>query len=155
LPWRFPSRNRLVAAIAHAVVVVEAPERSGALITARCAAEYATEVMVLPGPADSERYRGSLGLLRDGARLIRDATDLLEDLDWDRTAREPPGREAAPPLSQTEAAVLDALAGAPEAADDIAGRLALPIAAVMAALTGLQLKGLAGRQPGPTYHRQS
>ena len=76
----FHARNRLISGLARAVVIVEANERSGALITARHAAEQGREVFALPANADSSTSAGSLRLLRNGARLIRDIDDLLEDL---------------------------------------------------------------------------
>ena len=80
LPHRFLERNRIVAGLAQAVIVVEAPEKSGALVTARLAAEYGREVFVLPGSAGHPQYRGSHKLIRDGARLVDSAEDIFEDL---------------------------------------------------------------------------
>jgi DNA processing protein len=152
--FRFPARNRLVAAIAHAVVVIEAPERSGALVTARFAEEGATEVMVVPGPPESERHTGSHKLLRSGARLVRDAADVLDDLGWHPA--EPaqgrlPLREL---LSGAEDAVFKALSAGGDRPEQLARRAGLAIPAVLAALSGLQMKDLVIRRPGPTYHRQ-
>jgi DNA processing protein len=79
-PWNFPRRNRLIAALAEAVVVVEARLRSGALVTARLALELGREIFVVPGWPGSPLSAGPLALLRDGARPIRNAEDLLEDL---------------------------------------------------------------------------
>jgi DNA protecting protein DprA len=80
--FHFPIRNRLVSGLALGVVVVEAPERSGALITAACALDQGREVMVVPGPARSERFRGSHALIRDGAALVEEAADVLAVLGW-------------------------------------------------------------------------
>ncbi len=79
-PWNFPRRNRLIAALAQAVVVVEARVRSGALVTARLALELGKEIFVVPGWPGSPLSDGPLALLRDGARAIRSAEDLMEDL---------------------------------------------------------------------------
>jgi DNA processing protein len=76
----FPARNRIISGLARAVVLVEANEKSGALITARHAAEQGREVYAIPGPVDSPASAGTLKLLRDGAKLIRHARDLLDDL---------------------------------------------------------------------------
>lgn len=79
-PNQFLARNRLISGLADAVVIVEAPIASGALATARHAANQGREVFVLPGPAQHPHYEGSHMLIREGARLIRNAKDLLEDL---------------------------------------------------------------------------
>ena len=81
----FHSRNRLISGLARAVVIIEANERSGALITARHAADQGRDVFVVPANVDSSHSAGSLRLLRDGAKLIRDVDDLLEDLNGLRT----------------------------------------------------------------------
>lgn len=80
LPHQFLERNRIIAAISVATVVIEAPERSGAIATARNAAEEGREVFVFPGPANHPNYRGSHALIRKGARLVNSAADIFEDL---------------------------------------------------------------------------
>src|SRR5262245_66628143 len=77
-PGMFPARNRIISGLCRAVVIVEAGERSGALITADHAAEQGREVMAVPGPADSDQSAGCVRSLRDGARLVRSADDLLQ-----------------------------------------------------------------------------
>ena len=76
--WNFPARNRIIAALAPATIVVEAAERSGSLITAELALELGRDVAAVPGPVSSWRSRGTNALLRDGATLIRDVQDALE-----------------------------------------------------------------------------
>lgn len=80
LPWRFPHRNRLIAGLAQAVVVVEASEKSGALITAEFALEEGREVMAVPGPIDSPLSRGTHGLIQKGAKLVASVEDVLEEI---------------------------------------------------------------------------
>jgi DNA processing protein len=80
LPWNFPRRNRILAGLAGSVLVVEARRRSGALITARHAIESGKDVYVVPGWPSAALSAGPLALLREGARAVRDAEDLLEDL---------------------------------------------------------------------------
>ncbi len=80
LPHQFLERNRIISGLTVAVIVVEAPERSGALVTARLAAEQGREVFVIPGPINHQNYRGSHKLIRDGARLVSSVDDILEDL---------------------------------------------------------------------------
>lgn len=87
LPHQFLERNRIVSGLCSAVVVIEAPERSGSLATARHAIEQGREVFVVPGPAEHPNYKGSHSLIRDGARLVTSAADILEDLGMDLTTK--------------------------------------------------------------------
>ena len=82
LPEHFPLRNRLISGISLAVVVVEANERSGSLITARCALDQGRDVMAVPGSVLGGRNRGSHALLKDGAKVVESADDILEELGW-------------------------------------------------------------------------
>lgn len=82
--WHFPRRNRIISGLSKAVVVVEAKEKSGSLITARLAADQGRDVMAVPGTVVGGRNRGANALLRDGAKLVESAVDILQELGIDR-----------------------------------------------------------------------
>jgi DNA processing protein len=99
LPEHFPLRNRIISGISLAVVVVEASEKSGSLITARCALDQGRDVMAVPGNVLTGRNRGSHGLLKDGAKVIESADDILEEIGWPAAARCRDDRERRPATS--------------------------------------------------------
>ncbi len=145
-PEYFPRRNRLIAALARAVVVVEAPERSGALITARHALELGRDVFAVPGRPTDRKSRGANLLIKDGAAPVLDAADLLEALGV------APAPRAAPALEGDLGRVLAALEELGEALpDDLAAETGLDPTRVFALLTELELKGLAQALPGGRY----
>jgi DNA processing protein len=100
LAEHFPLRNRIISGISLAVVVVEASENSGSLITARCAMEQGRDVMAVPGSVLTGRNRGSHALLKDGAKVVETADDILEELGWPGagTRARPAGRPSSDPL---------------------------------------------------------
>jgi DNA processing protein len=141
-PWRFPARNRIVAGLAQATVVVEARERSGALITADLALDEGREVLSVPGEITSRLSHGTNHLLRLGATPVTSVADVLAAIG----VQPAPVVDAAldPRLEVVRAAVADA----PAAADDIVRLTGLPPAAVAAALAELELLGLLGEADG-------
>jgi DNA processing protein len=141
-PWRFPARNRIVAGLSAATVVVEARERSGALITADFALEEGREVFAVPGEITSGLSRGTNALLRLGATPMTDPADVFEAL-----GIEP---EPAAPLELSEPAValLAALEAAPASADELVRVTGLPPGTAAAALAELELAGLAAEGDG-------
>ena len=136
-PWRFPARNRIIAGLAAATVVVEARERSGALITADLALEQGREVFAVPGEITSSLSHGTNNLLRLGATPLTRAEDVLEELGVDPP---PPGPSCEP--SGAAGTVLAALADSPAGADELARTTGLDAPAVSTALAELELAGL-------------
>lgn len=147
--WCFPARNRLIAALASVTVVVEAAERSGALITARLARDQGRDVGAVPGPVTSPRSRGANALLRDGAHLVRDAQDVL-DLLFGAGAATVPSPDRAAGLDERLRRVLEAVAGG---LDTVGSLAATPTEAeaTMVALAQLELLGHLRRGPGGRY----
>jgi DNA processing protein len=135
-PWRFPARNRIVAGLAQATVVVEAREKSGALITADLALEEGREVFAVPGEITSALSAGANALLRLGATAATSVADVLES--FGLTAEDRP----APELSELAEATLARLAGGPASADELARALGLDAGTVAAALAELDLHEL-------------
>ncbi|UCG75441.1 MAG: DNA-processing protein DprA [Gemmatimonadota bacterium] len=164
-PGLFPRRNRIIAALSRGVVVVQAPERSGALITADHALDLGREVLAVPGPVGLEASTGVHRLLSEGAALATSAADVLGLLELDRS--EPGDRRrrtgagtapaAAPSDRPGDVAVpgateaLDMLAAGPASADDLVRALARPIAEVLALLGVLELEGFLQREVDGRY----
>ena len=155
LAWRFPRRNRLIAALAEAVVVVEATVKSGALSTARWAADLGREVLAVPGSIRNPTSAGTNLLIRDGVRPFLGVGDLLEAVPGlGRAGGRAPGfgtgrvgeaggspvcaMPSSTPLSRR---VLELLAGDPVHPDDLARSLGVPMTELAAALTVLELDG--------------
>jgi DNA processing protein len=141
-PWRFPARNRIIAGLAAAAVIVEARERSGALITADFALEAGREVFAVPGEITSALSAGTNALLRLGATPLTSAEDVLEALGI--AAPEAP----APALGETAAIVLRELADRPAGADELVRATGLDAAAVATALAELELAGAVAEGEG-------
>jgi DNA processing protein len=142
-PWRFPARNRIVAGLTQAVVVVEARERSGALITADLALDEGREVLAVPGEITSALSRGTNHLLRLGAVPVTCAADVLEAIGIEAPpAREPPTLD--PRLESVRAVVADAST----TANEIARLLDLSAADVAATLAELELLGVIAEAEG-------
>jgi DNA processing protein len=136
-PWRFPARNRIVAGLSLATVVVEARERSGALITAEFALEEGREVFVVPGEITAALSAGTNALLRHGAAPLLEAADVISAVGLlPRAGRRPQPSGAA-------GLVLSALAEGPAGADELSRRLGLPVDEIGAALVELELDGQA------------
>ncbi len=163
--WHFPVRNRLIAALAAATLVVRAAPRSGSLVTARFALDLGRDVLAVPGRIFEERSAGANALIADGAHPAlrpRDVLDLLGVADG-RTgsgdgggaagSAEPAG--SAPKRGSLQARVLAAMEpAAAETPEDLAARVDTPVDRVLGALLELELTGRVRREPGPAYVRR-
>jgi DNA processing protein len=152
LPWRFPIRNRIIAALADAVVVVEATRTGGARITANDAARFGRDVYVLPGSRRNPAAAGCNALLLDGAKPLLEPSDVLFAIGRGGTAEG--GWTAAPaPVDPDQKAVLRALAGDAATIDEIERRITFPAARLGSALRALELGGHVERKRGSWWPR--
>jgi DNA processing protein len=145
----FARRNRLIAGLATAVVVVEAPDRSGALLTASLALALGRELHAVPGPIDAVASRGCNRLIADqSATIVTSSGALLQRLG----AFEPARRGPLPALSEVEGLVLGQLLKRSGSIEELIGRLGLPAGALASALTLLEARGMVTSFGGATFH---
>jgi DNA processing protein len=156
LPFHFPMRNRLISGLSRAVVVIEASDKSGSLITASCALEQGREVMAVPGNVLSGRNRGGHALLRDGAKIVECADDILGELGFAPT----PARVSA--VATVDASVVSAdpvlghmAVGQPYDLDALAAISGMGAISLLPRLIDLELGGLIHRLGGGRYVRRS
>lgn len=157
-PANFPRRNRLIAALSRGTLVVEAALRSGSLITARLAAEQGREVFAVPGSIHSSLSRGCHALIRQGAKLVESAQDILEELGPGSDSQPQSGAAAAdastpPAASPSGSAILDALGYDPIGLDALLARTGMDAATLQAQLLELELDGAVARLPGGLFQR--
>ena len=156
-PGHFPKRNRLVAALSRGTLVVEAALQSGSLITARLAAELGREVLAIPGSIHSPQARGCHALIKQGAKLVETAQDVLEELNWAQPQHstqtgssedglEDEGEDAVDPL-------LRAMGYDPVSQEALSARTGMGPAELGARLLELELLGQVARLPGALYQR--
>jgi DNA processing protein len=146
LPQFFPLRNRIISGLCRAVVVIEAGEKSGSLITARMALEQGRDVLAVPGNVLSGRNRGAHGLLRDGAKIVESADDILEELGMP-TAVPKSGHAVADPI------LASLIPGEPSDLDVISERTGLSPTRLLPRLFELELAGAVARVGGGKFVR--
>lgn len=159
----FPLRNRIVAGWSQGVLVVEAPYRSGSLITAHQAGEYGRALYAVPGPIDRPTSHGCNKLIQDGARLVMSAEDIFEDQSWllppaHRTAEvaaTPVSNPAATQLGGEEKVLYELLANGSQQFEELAEASGLPAATLTVMLMKLEMKRLIKQRPGRFYERMA
>src|SRR5204862_8095698 len=153
-PHFFPLRNRIISGLSRAVVVIEANLKSGSLITARAALEQGRDVLAVPGNVLSGRNRGNHALLRDGAKIVESADDILEELGMLDRPREAPKGDGLPfPAAFPDPVLASLTPGEPSDLDAIAERSGLPPAKLLPRLFELELRGSIARVGGGRFVR--
>jgi DNA processing protein len=153
----FPRRNRIISGLARGVVVVEAAEKSGSLITAQCALEQGREIFAVPGSPLDPRARGANRLIREGATLTESAEDILSVLspilgggfgEPETPAPSPASAALEAEADRIRARIEEALGPAPVEIDELICQIGAPAAAVLTVILELELAGRCARQPG-------
>ncbi|HKY53472.1 MAG TPA: DNA-processing protein DprA [Anaerolineales bacterium] len=146
----FPPRNRIISGLSLAVVVIEAGETSGALITAEFAAEQGREVFAVPGSILAPQSKGTNKLIQNGALPLLSVNDLMQALDLTRVGEHKAARKIIP-ADETEARLMNVLGSEPVHVDEIRNQTELPIEKVSAALALMELKGMVRQVGGMNY----
>jgi DNA processing protein len=146
----FPPRNRIISGLSKGVVIVEAGEGSGALITADFAAEQGRDVFAVPGSIFNQNARGTNRLLKQGARLVTGVSDILEELNFAMVAEQQAARTLLP-VDATEQQILAKLSADPLHIDDLGAQVNMPMSQVSGTLALMELKGLVRQVGGMNY----
>jgi len=160
LSFHFPRRNRIIAALAEAVIVVEAGEKSGALITVEHALDLGRDILVVPGSVENPQCRGSNGLLRDGARVLMDPESVLEEFPelvakvGTLSGKTPGGVQVEASIPSELRGVWAALSREASTVEEVAHRASITSGEALAGLSILELDGLVLQRPGLRFQRR-
>lgn len=146
----FPPRNRIISGLSLGVVIVEAGERSGALITADYALEQGREVFAVPGNIFRKGSKGTNNLIREGAKPVLSVQDILEELNLTMVSQQMEVREVVPE-NETESTLLEYITAEPTHIDEIGRQSGLPISVVSSTLAMMELKGMVRQVGGMNY----
>lgn len=150
----FPIRNRIISGLSKGVVVVEASKQSGSLITASLALEQGREVFAVPGSVESFKSTGTHLLIKQGAKLVENADDIIQELvlhDHSTKDADASRKSAVPPMGEDERKIYDILSAYPLHIDHITRHSKMDSARVASLLTGLELKGIVKQLPGKMF----
>jgi len=152
--WHFPVRNRIISGLSRCVAVIEAAERSGALITADVALEQGRDVLAVPGNVSSRLSKGTNGLIKQGAKLVEDASDILEELGlYTLFPVKDNMEEQNVKLSATEEKIFNIIYSEPMHLDEIIAQSHVPPGEVLSLLMYLEMKGVVKQLPGKMFVR--
>ncbi len=150
LAGNFPARNRIISGLSKGILVTEAAEDSGSLITARLALEQNREVFAVPGPITSDMSMGTSSLLKEGAKLVMNASDILDELGVKTVVSDPVTTSN---LSESEKEILDFIKNEPKHIDEIARNFKTPVAEISGLLLKLEIAGIVKNLGGGNYTR--
>lgn len=151
MPGNFPARNRIISGLSLAVLVTEAAEDSGSLITARLALEQGREVFAIPGPITSSLSKGPIDLIKEGARVVGEPSEIMDELGINKVKSETGKVKSLEDLSDEEKRVLEILGNESLHIDDVCRNLKLSASEVSAALLKMEIKGMVQNLGGGTY----
>ena len=149
--WTFPKRNRIISGLSLGVVMVEGHYESGAMITAKLALDEGREVFAVPGNVEIEQTKGSHWLIKQGAKLIENVDDILEEFDMERVGESKPKENRDCQLSIEEMKIIAGLTKEPKHIDEISIQSGIPAHEALGTLSMLEIKGQIKQLPGKYF----